>query len=59
MYINDNVCECGHAKVQHFVNSKFESQACSLNQRVCDCWQYKPKYIEHREYVDLQITGGR
>jgi len=57
--LNDNLCECGHSKFEHVADNKFNRKWCSLNQRVCDCWQYKAKYIESREYVDLQIVNGR
>jgi hypothetical protein len=58
-YLNDNLCECGHPKHQHVIDNKFVTKWCSLNQQMCDCWQYKPRYIESREYVDLKIINGR
>ena len=53
---NDNSCECGHPRANHVLTSKFEIKWCELNQRACDCWQYKARYVESREYVDLQIV---
>lgn len=62
--INDNVCECGHARVQHQVNNKFEAKACTLNQVVCDCWQfkYRKQLSEHAIALilsesDIKING--
>ena len=56
---NDNSCECGHSKHEHVVDNKFNTKWCSLNQKACDCWQYKPRYIESRDYVDLKIVNGK
>jgi len=49
--LNDNICECGHQKVLHQIDNKFNAKACSLNQIQCDCWQFKMRYVEHREYA--------
>jgi len=53
---NDNICECGHLKIKHAYDNKFAVKWCELNQKECDCWQYKARYIETREYVDLKIA---
>ena len=56
---NDNSCECGHPRTNHVHDGKFEPRWCELNQKACDCWQYKTRYIESREYVDQQIVIER
>lgn len=57
-HTNDNLCVCGHNKALHFTDSKFVPKACTLNQKQCDCWEFKLRYVEHREYVDLNINLG-
>lgn len=49
--LNDNICECGHQKVLHHIDKQFTPKACSLNQKECDCWEFKMRYVEHREYA--------
>jgi hypothetical protein len=56
--INDNSCECGHPRANHVHDNKLTPQWCALNQKACDCWQYKAREVERREYVDLQIIRG-
>jgi hypothetical protein len=58
-YVNDNICECGHPKILHFVDNKFVTKACTLNQKQCDCWGFKLRRVEHREYVDLHIHNSK
>jgi hypothetical protein len=58
-FINDNICECSHPRSSHILDNKFQTKWCSLNQKSCDCWQYKARYIETREYVDLKIVIER
>ena len=57
--LNDNVCECGHTKYEHVINQKFEPTFCSFNQKICDCWQFKVRYVEHREYAITLNWGGK
>jgi len=54
--INDNSCECGHPRVNHVHDNKLTPRWCELNQKACDCWQYKAREIEHRAYVEFQIV---
>lgn len=56
MYTNDNQCECGHAKVQHHVDSTFTSKACILNQKACDCWGYQPRKQLSDHATDLVLS---
>jgi hypothetical protein len=59
MYLNDNQCECGHAKVQHYVDDRFTAQACTLNQRFCDCWVYRSRrrLSDHATTLILNLNG--
>jgi hypothetical protein len=56
---NDNTCTCGHEWSLHLANGKLA--ACTLNQKMCDCWAYAAKKIERHEIFNLQInlTQGR
>ena len=58
-YLNDNLCECGHPKTTHIKDDKFESKACSLNQKQCDCWQFKIRYTERRDFVSFKSISSK
>jgi hypothetical protein len=58
---NDNTCVCGHPKSNHVYNNKFESTWCELNQRTCDCWQYKARRVERGDFatdIKIEIVRG-
>lgn len=50
-FLNDNQCECGHNKAEHVMDNKMVTRWCSLNQKSCDCWMYKPRFVETRDYA--------
>jgi hypothetical protein len=56
MYTNDNQCKCGHAKVEHLIDMTFAATACSLNQKICDCWQYEPRATLSEHALTLSIS---
>ncbi len=59
-HVNDYICEYGHPKALHFMDNKFVvTKACTLNQKQCDCWGFKLRYVEHRSYVELNINKSK
>ena len=54
--LNDNQCTCSHPRSVHVHDGKFEPRWCELNQKACDCWQYKAIKVENKEFFDLQIV---
>jgi hypothetical protein len=48
---NFNLCDCGHDKFEHVINTKFQTGACSHNQKTCDCWEYKARRLERNDHL--------
>lgn len=59
VYINDNQCTCGHAKVEHHINNKFAPTSCSFNQKICDCWQYEPRKTLSEHALTLSLSRDK